>query len=56
MDPEVRAGLARSWKALMAVGIIAIVGRLRRDPRPGGRLGRDRDLHRLDSARSPAPS
>ena len=25
MDPEVRAGLARSWKALMAVGILAIV-------------------------------
>jgi uncharacterized membrane protein HdeD (DUF308 family) len=24
MDPEVRAGLARSWKALMAVGVIAI--------------------------------
>ena len=25
MDPEVRAGLARSWKALMAIGILAIV-------------------------------
>ena len=25
MDPEVREGLARSWKALMAVGIIAIL-------------------------------
>jgi uncharacterized membrane protein HdeD (DUF308 family) len=25
MDPEVREGLARSWKALMAVGVIAIV-------------------------------
>ena len=25
MDPEVRDGLARSWKALMAVGILAIV-------------------------------
>jgi uncharacterized membrane protein HdeD (DUF308 family) len=25
MDPEVRAGLARSWKALMAIGVIAIV-------------------------------
>jgi uncharacterized membrane protein HdeD (DUF308 family) len=25
LDPEVRAGLARSWKALMAVGILAIV-------------------------------
>ena len=25
MDPEVRAGLARSWKALMTVGILAIV-------------------------------
>ena len=25
MDPEVRAGLARSWKALMAVGVLAIV-------------------------------
>jgi uncharacterized membrane protein HdeD (DUF308 family) len=25
MDPEVRAGLARSWKALMGVGIAAIV-------------------------------
>ena len=25
MDPEVRAGLARSWKALMAVGVAAIV-------------------------------
>jgi uncharacterized membrane protein HdeD (DUF308 family) len=25
MDPEVREGLRRSWKALMAVGIIAIV-------------------------------
>jgi len=25
MDPEVRAGLQRSWKALMAVGILAIV-------------------------------
>ena len=24
MDPEVRAGLARSWKALMAVGVLAI--------------------------------
>jgi uncharacterized membrane protein HdeD (DUF308 family) len=25
MDPEVRAGLARSWKALMGIGIAAIV-------------------------------
>src|SRR5215475_3266942 len=25
MDPEVRAGLARSWKALMGVGIFAIL-------------------------------
>jgi len=25
LDPEVRAGLARSWKALMAIGIVAIV-------------------------------
>ncbi len=25
MDPEVRAGLARSWKALMTIGVIAIV-------------------------------
>jgi uncharacterized membrane protein HdeD (DUF308 family) len=25
MDPEVRAGLARSWKALMAVGVVAIL-------------------------------
>jgi uncharacterized membrane protein HdeD (DUF308 family) len=25
MDPEVRAGLARSWKALLTVGILAIV-------------------------------
>ncbi|MGC1165161.1 MAG: HdeD family acid-resistance protein [Solirubrobacterales bacterium] len=25
MDPEVRAGLARSWKALMAVGVLAIL-------------------------------
>jgi uncharacterized membrane protein HdeD (DUF308 family) len=25
MDPQVRAGLARSWKGLMAVGVIAIV-------------------------------
>ncbi len=25
MDPEVREGLARSWKALMTVGVIAIV-------------------------------
>lgn len=25
MDPEIRAGLAQSWKALMAIGIIAIV-------------------------------
>lgn len=25
MDPEVRAGLAQSWKALMTVGILAIV-------------------------------
>jgi uncharacterized membrane protein HdeD (DUF308 family) len=24
MDPEVRAGLARSWKGLMAVGVLAI--------------------------------
>jgi uncharacterized membrane protein HdeD (DUF308 family) len=24
MEPEVRAGLARSWKALMAVGVLAI--------------------------------
>ena len=24
MDPEVRDGLARSWKALMAVGVLAI--------------------------------
>jgi uncharacterized membrane protein HdeD (DUF308 family) len=24
MDPDVRAGLARSWKALMAVGVLAI--------------------------------
>ncbi len=24
MDPEVRAGLARSWKALMAVGVLTI--------------------------------
>jgi uncharacterized membrane protein HdeD (DUF308 family) len=24
MDPEIRAGLARSWKALMAVGVLAI--------------------------------
>jgi uncharacterized membrane protein HdeD (DUF308 family) len=24
MDPEVRAGLARSWKALMTVGVVAI--------------------------------
>jgi uncharacterized membrane protein HdeD (DUF308 family) len=25
MDPEVRAGLARSWKALMAIGVLAII-------------------------------
>jgi uncharacterized membrane protein HdeD (DUF308 family) len=25
MDPEVRAGLERSWKALMAVGVLAIL-------------------------------
>ena len=25
MDPEVREGLARSWKALMTVGMVAIV-------------------------------
>ncbi len=25
MDPEVRAGLARSWKALMTVGVLAIL-------------------------------
>ena len=25
MDPEVRAGLERSWKALMTIGIVAIV-------------------------------
>jgi uncharacterized membrane protein HdeD (DUF308 family) len=25
MDPDVRAGLARSWKALMTVGVLAIV-------------------------------
>jgi uncharacterized membrane protein HdeD (DUF308 family) len=25
MDPEVREGLARSWKALMAVGVLAIL-------------------------------
>jgi uncharacterized membrane protein HdeD (DUF308 family) len=25
MDPEVRAGLARSWKALLAIGILAIL-------------------------------
>jgi uncharacterized membrane protein HdeD (DUF308 family) len=25
MDPEVRAGLAKSWKALMTVGVLAIV-------------------------------
>ena len=25
MDPEVREGLARSWKALMTVGVLAIV-------------------------------
>jgi uncharacterized membrane protein HdeD (DUF308 family) len=25
MDPEVRRGLARSWRALMAIGVIAIV-------------------------------
>src|ERR1700709_1496309 len=25
MDPEVRAGLGRSWKGLMAVGVLAIV-------------------------------
>ncbi|HWM62534.1 MAG TPA: HdeD family acid-resistance protein [Solirubrobacterales bacterium] len=25
MDPEVREGLARSWKALMAIGILAIL-------------------------------
>jgi uncharacterized membrane protein HdeD (DUF308 family) len=25
MDPEIRAGLQRSWKALMAVGILAIM-------------------------------
>ncbi len=25
MDPAVRDGLARSWKALMAVGVIAIL-------------------------------
>jgi uncharacterized membrane protein HdeD (DUF308 family) len=25
LDPEVRAGLARSWKALMTVGVLAIV-------------------------------
>ncbi len=24
MDPEVRAGLARTWKALMAIGVLAI--------------------------------
>lgn len=24
MDPEVRAGLARSWKALLAIGVLAI--------------------------------
>lgn len=24
LDPEVRAGLARSWKALMAIGVLAI--------------------------------
>src|ERR1700709_491196 len=26
MDPEVRAGLARSWKGLMTVGVLAIGG------------------------------
>ena len=25
MDPEIRAGLAKSWKALMTVGVLAIV-------------------------------
>ncbi len=25
MDPEIRAGLAQSWKALMTIGVIAIV-------------------------------
>src|SRR4051812_17089934 len=25
MDPEIRAGLARGWKALMVVGVLAIV-------------------------------
>ena len=25
MDPEVREGLAQSWKALMTVGVLAIV-------------------------------
>jgi uncharacterized membrane protein HdeD (DUF308 family) len=25
LDPEVRAGLARSWKALMAIGLVAIL-------------------------------
>lgn len=25
LDPEVRAGLARTWKALMAIGVLAIV-------------------------------
>jgi len=25
LDPEVRAGLARSWKALMAIGVLAIL-------------------------------
>ena len=25
MDPEVRAGLQRTWKALMAVGVVAIL-------------------------------
>ena len=32
----------------MAVGILAIVDRLHRDPRARRRLGRDGDLHRLD--------
>jgi hypothetical protein len=31
MDPEVRAGLARSWKALMAVGVLAILVLVGRD-------------------------
>ena len=55
MDPEVREGLGRSWKALMTVGVLAIVSAAWRSwCRPWPRSGRRSSS--AGSSSSPAPS